>query len=426
MKDCPYLECKNEFLLEYSMGNCPECKRYIIKCSNCGGYNREFAAFCRLCGKTIDMNKIEQIFYTRKIQKTSNFILNKIAAKKLDFIESESSFDLCFFIFSGNRAIITSSNGFLFEWDFINQKEINRRKIPNTSILTKPLLINNALFLASRNKVILHNLLNRETKENELKNHSLSIVAVTEWQDSTYTLFKDTAKNNYVFGKINMRSDELDEYVEIPESKMSANILPIKDSILLFSDNSVYMYWKKDGNLELKKIDNFPKRGLNIFGSLYFDPKMNLLYIPEKTNIIGYDLGKDKAFTFLKMLEGDYYVEYTDKRVIIADEQGLRVFDYSAREMVNSKFVILMKNIAFNTQQYSMKVLSNRLLFTFASQSHGGGFIVPWMLDEPRVVSSIAQISSSRLSSGIQSNIDVSRNYVGLVTTEKEAIVWQF
>lgn len=426
MKTCPYPECNNNFVMEYSTGSCPDCKRYIIKCPNCGGYDRELAKFCRLCGKAIDDHQVEQIFYTRKLQKTPHFILNKIATQKLSFVESENPLDMCFFLFSGNKAIITSPNGYLYEWDFITQNEISKRKIPNASILIKPLLLKNSLFFASQNKVFLYNLLNQEMKEIELGNPDLSIVAIIKWQQDTYTLFKDTNRNSYVFGKINMRSNELDEYVEIPEPKMSANILPTENSILLFSEHVVYVYSKKDGSLNIKAIENFPKRNLNIFGTLYYDSRMNLLYIPEKTNIMRFNMKTGKTSTFVRNINGDYYVEFTDKRVIVVDDNGLRVFDYSEREMVNSKFVILMKNISFNSQPYSMKVLSNRLLFTFAFQSQGGGFIVPWMLDNPRVVSSISQISNSRVSEGIQSNIDVSRNYVGFITSEKEAEVWQF
>ncbi len=426
MKSCAYLKCDNEFTLEYSIGNCERCHQPLLTCPHCGEYNREFARFCRMCGKPIDQSKVERIFYTRKLQKSSSLILNGYRQKRLDFIEADGTVGMPFLTFSGNRVIIITPKGYLYDWDFFSDKELDRRKIPDAQFLVKPLLCRNMLFFASKNTIYLYNLLTHEIKDITLKNDSLSIVSMVEWRESLYGLFIDTRQNTHVFGMINTRSSELDEAKEMDGFHFSPNILQNPDFIFFFSKNAVYLYSKKEGNVNLKTFDDFPKKSLNIGGKLYFMPGMDLLYIPEENNIIRLNIKTGQYSYFIKHLRGVYYVEYTERRMIAADDDGLQIYNYNGKKMIESQTETFTKNLIFNYQPDGMRVVSERLLFTFAAQNQGGGFVIPWMLDEPRLISGIQQIIGSRVPNDIISNIDISRNFIGLITSTNEVFIWQF
>lgn len=426
MANCPYPRCNADFELEYSMGTCQKCKHFILACSNCGGYNREFARFCWLCGKPLEYEKIQHVYYTRKFQKTSHLILNKFALKKLDFIEPGQTFGMPFIVFSGNRVIVTSPNGFLFDWDFVTRKQFNRMKIPDVEILVKPLVSKNIFFFASRNTIYLYNLLTLKIKDVKLKNDALSIISLVEWEDTVHGLFLDTQRHIHVFGKINTRSFELDELVEIDDQRFSPNVLSTNDAVFLFSTQAFYIYKKENGNVKLEIKNDFPKKSLNISAKLHFHPGGNVLYVPEETGIMRFNLKSGQFTNVINHLQGTYYTEFTGKRVIICDNNGLHISDYNGKPMVESKNESFMKNLSFNSQPYSMKLVSERLIFAFAFQNRGGGFLTPWMLDEPRVFSAISKIANSRIPHELTSNIDVSRNNLGLVTSGSEVIVWQF
>lgn len=426
MKNCPYPRCNHNFQLEYSIGTCLKCKQFIRVCTDCDGYNREFARFCRLCGKPLEKEKIEQIYYTRKFQKTSHLILNKFALKKLDFIDPGQTLGMPFVVFSGNRVIITSPNGFLFDWDFVTRKQFNRMKIPDVEIMVKPLLSKNIFFFASANTIYLYNLMTLEIKDVRLKNDALSVISLVEWEDTVHGLFYDTARRIHLFGKINTRSCELDELVEMDDQQFSPNVLSTDDAVFMFSKQAFYIYKKENGNIQLEIKKDFPKKSLNISGKLYFHPEVNALYIPVETGILRYTIKSGQFTNVINDLKGIYYNEFTARRVIVGDNNGLHIFDYNGKRMMESKNETFMKNFSFNSQAHAMKLAADRLIFAFAFQNQGGGFITPWRLDEPRVTSPISQIANSRIPHELISNIDVSRNNVGLITSGSEVIVWQF
>jgi hypothetical protein len=379
-----------------------------------------------MCGKPIDQTKVERIFYTRKLQKSSSIILNRYKQKRLDFMGSEGMVGMPFIIFSGNRVIIITSNGYLYDWDFFSDKDLNKRKIPDAQFLDKPLLCRNMLFFASKNTIYMYNLLTHEIKDVTLKNDSLSIISMVEWRDSLYGLFIDTRNKTHVFGMINTRSNELDEVREMDGYHFSPNILKTSEFVSFFSKNAVYLYFKKEGNVNFKFFDDFPKKSLNISAKLYFTPEMNLLYIPEENNIIRLNIKTGQYAYFAKHLRGVYYVDYTERRAAIADDDGLQICNYNGKKMTESRTETFTKNLIFNYQTGCMKIVSERLLFTFAAQNQGGGFVIPWMLDEPRLISGIQQIIGSRVPDDIISNIDISRNFIGLITSKNEVFIWQF
>lgn len=427
MKKCPNLNCNHDLVLEYSLGNCPECRLPVVTCPNCGEYNREFARYCRICGKSIDYNKMNQMFYTRKLQKTASFSLNKFTSKKLDFIDSIGLQEMPFLFLAGNRVIITTPNGFLYDWDFVFNKEINRKKIPNAAILVKPLLCNNLFYFASGNTVYSYSLLGGEIKDTKLKNESLSIVSLVEWQDLLYGLFIDKDKRIHLFGKIDHIKKDLDEVVEIKDDCFSSNILQMPDSIYLFSVGAVYGYTKENEKANIKTLKDFPKKDLNISGKLYVNADMNTLYIPVKNEIVQLNLNSGQASHFTGDLGGTYYTEFTRKRLIVSDDSGLTIFNFSEKKMAESQTDIFLKNFNFNFQSHSMNVVSDRLLFSYALRSQGdGGFLIPWMLDEPRMILPVTLLANSKIPGRLNSNIDIHRNFIGFITSDSEALIWQF
>ncbi|MGD2091224.1 MAG: hypothetical protein PVH61_33925 [Candidatus Aminicenantes bacterium] len=431
MRGCPYPGCTNEFAMEYSIGKCPKCKQYISTCPYCQGYNRGFARFCRLCGKPIDKKKVENKFYTKKMQKTPGFIFNKFDVKKLDFIDRDETMGMPFLRFSNNRVIITTPGGFIFDWDFMKKEEIKRIKIPDTQILCRPVIYGNIFFFASKNTISSYNLMDGEVKDFTLKRDSLSVIAMVEWQEDLYALLIDTSKYHYVFGKLNTRNNELDDPVEINDRYFSANILATTDAIYLFSRKKVYVYRKKDGSVTLETIEDFTKKSLNIYGKLYLHNELNLLLVPGEESIIRVNPVTGDYSRLLKQLDGGYLVEYSSARIAVADDRGLHIFDYTGKKLAASDTALSMKNINFNQRQDSMQMVSDRLLFSLGFQSESGGIIIPWTLEEPRVLCSEIDLSHSGIDDNIASNIKVSGNFVGLVTAGKdekikEAVIWQF
>lgn len=431
MKGCPYPGCSNEFVMEYSIGKCPKCKQYVSACPYCQGYNRGFARYCRICGKPIDNKKVENKFYTKKMQKSPNFILNKFDVKKLDFIDQDETMGMPFLRFSNNRVIITTPGGFIYDWDFMKKEEIKRIKIPDTQILCRPVIRDNVFFFASKNTISLYNLMGGEIKDFDLKNDSLSVIAMVEWQENLHALLIDTSKNTYVFGKVNTRNNELDDLVEINDRYLSANVFKTKDAIYLFSRKKVYAYRKKDGGVTLETMENLTKKSLNIYGKLYFNNELKLLMVPEEGSIIRVNPVTGDHSRMLRQLDEGYLVEYSSTRIAVADDRGLHIFDYTGKKLTGSETSLSMKNINFNQRQDSMQMVSDQLLFTLAFQSESGGIIIPWALEEPRVLCSEIDLSHSGIEDNIASNIQVWENFVGLVTAGKdekikEAVIWQF
>ena len=426
MRKCPYLMCDNEFSTEYSFGNCDRCQQPVFTCPDCGEYNREFAKFCRMCGKPIDHDKVEKAFYTRKLKKSPNIILNLYNQKPLDFIGSEGGGGMAFLNFSGNRVIITTSNGYLYDWDFFSGKELNKIKIPDTQFTIKPLLLSNMLFLPCKSTLHLYNLLTCTMTAVKLKNDSLSIITTIQWQENLYGLFIDTRKKTHVFAVIDTENGEIDDVKEMDGYLFSPNILQTREALFFFSKNAVYLYSKKEGKIDFKVFDKFPKKSLNILAKLYFMPDMNLLYIPEENNILRLNIQNGQHANFIKQLKGAYYVDYTENRAIVADDNGLQICNYNGKKLAESRNETFTKNLTFNYQPDCMKTVSQRLLFTFATQNKGGGYVIPWTLDQPRLISGTRQITGSGLSSDIISNIDISRNFVGLITSANEVHIWQF
>jgi hypothetical protein len=289
----------------------------------------------------------------------------------------------------------------------------------------------NIFFFASKNTISSYNLMDGEVKDFTLKRNSLSVIAMVEWQEDLYALLIDTSKYHYVFGKLNTRNNELDDPVEINDRYFSANILATTDAIYLFSRKKVYVYRKKDGSVTLETIEDFTKKSLNIYGKLYLHNELNLLLVPGEESIIRVNPVTGDYSRLLKQLDGGYLVEYSSARIAVADDRGLHIFDYTGKKLAASDTALSMKNINFNQRQDSMQMVSDRLLFSLGFQSESGGIIIPWTLEEPRVLCSEIDLSHSGIDDNIASNIKVSGNFVGLVTAGKdekikEAVIWQF
>lgn len=429
MKNCPYPGCNHDFAMEYSLGNCSGCKQPVVVCPNCGGFNREFASFCRLCGESIEKEKIEESYYTERLQKESNFILNKFAKQKLSFIDPDVLTETPYITLCGNRVIIISGNGVLFDWDFIAREPIIEEKVSDNKILIQPLIHKDTFYFASGSTLFWYNLLSKDKPNKiELTENSLSIISMVQWQEHLYGLFIDVDKDIHTFGKIDTGKGTLDKTVKINDQHFSPHILPAGDTIFLFSENAVYAYKIKDGNAGIGTVYTARTTGknLNISARLWFDDEPDILYIPGKTTITRLRVSTGQFVNFVKNLQGIYYVIYTGNRVMLSDENGLHILDYNGRTMAESRSETFMRNLNFNSHPRAMKAAGGKLLFAFASQKQGGGFIIPWRLDNPKLVSEIPQITGFRIPHDLVSNIDISRNFAALIHSGSEVLVWQF
>ncbi|UCH94782.1 MAG: hypothetical protein JSV88_31605 [Candidatus Aminicenantes bacterium] len=430
MQDCPYPRCSNNFIAEYSMGNCPQCKQVVLVCPNCQGLNRQFARFCRLCGGPIEEKRIEKNYFTQRLQKKPYFILNKFANHKLSFIDPDVLTEIPYIKLFGNRIIIISGTGVLYDWDFFARGEpIIEEKVSDNKILIRPLIHRDTFYFASGNTLFSYNLLSKEKPGKiEIAEKSLSFISIVKWQEHLYGLFLDVDKGIHTFGKIDTGKGTLDNTVKINDRYFSPHILPAGHAIFLFSKNAVYAYKIKDGIpcLETLYTARTTGKNLNISARLWFDDEPDILYIPGKTTITRLRVSTGQFANFVKNLQGIYYVLYTCNRVIISDDNGLHIFDYNGRTMAESRSETFMRNLSFNSHPRAMKAAGGKLLFAFASQYQGGGFIIPWRLDNPKVASEIPQITGSRIPHDLISNIDISRNFAALIHSGSEVLVWQF
>jgi hypothetical protein len=282
-------------------------------------------------------------------------------------------------------------------------------------------------YFASGNTVYSYNLLGGEIEDTKLKNDSLSVVSLVEWQDILYGLFINKDKRIHLFGKIDHIKKDLDEVVEIKDDCFSSNILQMPDSIYLFSVGAVYKYTKENEKVNIKILKDFPQKDLNISGKLYINADINTLYIPVKSEIVQLNLNSGQSSHFTGDLRGTYYTEFTRKRLMVSDDSGLTIYNFSEKKMIESQTDIFLKNFNFNFQSHSINVVSDRLLFSYALRSLGdGGFLIPWMLDEPRMILPVTQLANSKIPGRLCSNIDINRNFIGFITSDSEALIWQF
>jgi hypothetical protein len=326
--------------------------------------------------------------------------------------------------------IIISVNGVLFDWDFFARGEpIIEEKVSDNKILIQPLIHRDTFYFASGNTLFSYNLLSKEKPGKiELAGKTLSFISMVKWQEHLYGFFLDVDRDIHTFGKIDTEKGTLEKTVQISDRYFSPHLLPAERGIFLFSKNAVYAYKIKDGNASLEILYNPSTTGknLNIAGRLHFDNETDILYIPGTTTINRFRVSTGQFANLVKNLRGIYYVLYTCNRVITADNNGLHILDYNGRTMAESRSETFMRNLDFNSHPRSMKVVAGRLLFAFASQKQGGGFIIPWRLDNPKVASDIPQVTRSRIPHDLISNIDISRNFAALVHSGSEVLVWQF
>ncbi|MCI0470664.1 MAG: hypothetical protein L0Y73_03295, partial [Candidatus Aminicenantes bacterium] len=125
-------------------------------------------------------------------------------------------------------------------------------------------------------------------------------------------------------------------------------------------------------------------------------------------------------------LKKGYYIDYSSRWAFIADNDGLKICDYTGKVAFDSSVASFTKQLIFNYQTDCMKVTADRLLFAYGARHQGGGLIIPWSLDEPKLVGTILNIESSKIQADLISNLDVSWNFVGLITKANEVMIWQF
>lgn len=425
MSKCPYLSCDYEGAMPYSLGNCGRCHQPIIICLHCGEYNRGFARFCRMCGKAIDHDAVEKNFYNKKLGKGHNIVLNQYSQKRLDFVDMGGMMGITFLHLTGNRAVIVTPNGYIYDWDFVSQREINKIIIPEAHFSSKPIVYDNEMFLITKDRIWVYDLLSLEKKAIPLKDDSLSLISLVRWGKDLYGILVNEQTKRYIFGMID-EDGAIKENNELDTYHFSPQILSTPDGIFFFSTNAVYFYSKKGGGGNLKIFSNFPKKSLNISAKLHFKEDMDFLYIPEENNIICLNISSGKYSFLLNNLKGRYYIDYSTRWAIVTDDDGLRICNYAGKVVFDSGLEIFTKPLTFNNQTYCTKVIADKLLFAFGARQQGGGLIIPWSLDEPKLVSAILNIDSTKVQVDLISNIDVSWNFVGLITKANEVIIWQF
>lgn len=352
-------------------------------------------------------------------------MLNQYTQKKLDFTDMGGMMGIPYLLMIGNRAVIVAPNGYLYDWDFVSQKEINKIRLPEAKFFSKPLVYDNEMLLITKDRIWIYDLLSLEKRDIPLEDNSLSLISLVRRENALYGIAINSQTKRYIFGMIS-EDGAFHESKELDTFHFSPQILATPAGIFFFSTNAVYLYSEKAGKGNLETFSSFPKKGLNISAKLHYMEDMKYLYIPEENNIICLDIASGKHSFLMTNLKKGYYIDYSSRWAFIADNDGLKICDYTGKVAFDSSVTSFTRQLIFNYQTDCMKVTADRLLFAYGARHQGGGLIIPWSLDEPKLVGTILNIESSKIQADLISNLDVSWNFVGLITKANEVMIWQF